>query len=130
MEAVELSHARANLAFFMAKVSVSVSLKDQRAKNDCYRHRIPRGLVHELPFRALYCGRELGNSRARSGLVGNPFNEEERARCKAAYLGRGHAHLSASGQMGIIDGTEIQVRRPAAGPKNREKDFAGVMSSW
>nr|WP_252981058.1 transposase [Streptomyces chartreusis] len=34
-------------------------------------------------------------------------------------------HLGASGQAGIIDGTEIRVRRPAAGRKDREKFISG-----
>ncbi|MGW1642662.1 transposase family protein [Streptomyces lavendulae] len=34
-------------------------------------------------------------------------------------------HLGASGQTGIIDGTEIRVRRPAAGRKDREKFVSG-----
>ncbi len=34
-------------------------------------------------------------------------------------------HLGASGQTGIIDGTEIRVRRPAAGHKDREKFISG-----
>lgn len=34
-------------------------------------------------------------------------------------------HLGASGQTGIIDGTEIRVRRPAVGRKNREKFISG-----
>ncbi|MCX5388498.1 transposase [Streptomyces sp. NBC_00094] len=34
-------------------------------------------------------------------------------------------YLGASGQTGIIDGTEIRVRRPAAGRKNREKFISG-----
>ncbi|MGW3681495.1 transposase family protein, partial [Streptomyces prasinus] len=34
-------------------------------------------------------------------------------------------HLGASGQTGIIDGTEIRVRRPAAGRKDREKFISG-----
>ncbi|MFE2140504.1 transposase family protein [Streptomyces sp. NPDC059456] len=34
-------------------------------------------------------------------------------------------HLGASGQTGIIDGTEIRVRRPAAGRKDREKFIPG-----
>jgi hypothetical protein len=34
-------------------------------------------------------------------------------------------HLRASGQTGIIDGTEIRVRRPAAGRKDREKFISG-----
>ncbi|MEJ8673019.1 transposase family protein [Streptomyces sp. MS1.AVA.1] len=34
-------------------------------------------------------------------------------------------HLGASGQTGMIDGTEIRVRRPAAGRKNRDKFVSG-----
>lgn len=34
-------------------------------------------------------------------------------------------HLGSSGQTGIIDGTEIRVRRPAAGRKDREKFISG-----
>ncbi len=34
-------------------------------------------------------------------------------------------HLGAGGQTGIIDGTEIRVRRPAAGRKDREKFISG-----
>ncbi|MEK8142393.1 transposase family protein [Streptomyces sp. M10(2022)] len=34
-------------------------------------------------------------------------------------------HLGASGQTGTIDGTEIRVRRPAAGRKDREKFISG-----
>ncbi|MFF3336242.1 transposase family protein [Streptomyces sp. NPDC002888] len=34
-------------------------------------------------------------------------------------------HLGASGRTGIIDGTEIRVRRPAAGRKDREKFISG-----
>ncbi|MER6196036.1 transposase family protein [Streptomyces sp. NPDC001586] len=34
-------------------------------------------------------------------------------------------HLGASGQTGIIDGTEIRVRRPAVGRKDREKFISG-----
>lgn len=34
-------------------------------------------------------------------------------------------HLGASGHTGIIDGTEIQVRRPAAGRRDREKFISG-----
>ncbi|MBP2056543.1 hypothetical protein J2Z21_009562 [Streptomyces griseochromogenes] len=33
--------------------------------------------------------------------------------------------LGASGQTGIIDGTEISVRRPAAGRKGRNKFVSG-----
>ncbi|MGF0175930.1 transposase family protein [Streptomyces sp. Marseille-Q5077] len=34
-------------------------------------------------------------------------------------------HLGADGQTGIIDGTEIRVRRPAAGRKDRDKCVSG-----
>lgn len=34
-------------------------------------------------------------------------------------------HLGSSGQTGIIDGTEIRVRRPAAGRKDRDKYISG-----
>ncbi|MFJ8148748.1 transposase family protein [Streptomyces sp. NPDC096048] len=34
-------------------------------------------------------------------------------------------HLGASGSTGIIDGIEIQVRRPAAGRKDRDKFISG-----
>ncbi|WP_234442361.1 transposase [Streptomyces sp. NRRL S-1448] len=34
-------------------------------------------------------------------------------------------HLATSGQTGIIDGTEVRVRRPAAGRKDREKFISG-----
>ncbi|MGF0175964.1 transposase family protein [Streptomyces sp. Marseille-Q5077] len=44
--------------------------------------------------------------------------------------GSGHAgtpreHLGAAGRAGIIDGTEIRVRRPAAGRKDRDKCVSG-----
>ncbi|MFJ3229350.1 transposase family protein [Streptomyces sp. NPDC086783] len=35
------------------------------------------------------------------------------------------AHISASGKTGIIDGTEIRVRRPAAGRKDRDTFNSG-----
>ncbi|MFH8804260.1 transposase family protein [Streptomyces sp. NPDC017936] len=34
-------------------------------------------------------------------------------------------HLGAGGKAGIIDGTEIRVRRPAAGRKDRDKFISG-----
>jgi hypothetical protein len=34
-------------------------------------------------------------------------------------------HLGASGTAGIVDGTEIRVRRPAAGRKDRDKFISG-----
>ncbi|MEU6980741.1 transposase family protein [Streptomyces sp. NPDC046371] len=34
-------------------------------------------------------------------------------------------HLGSSGRTGIVDGTEIRVRRPAAGRKDREKFISG-----
>jgi hypothetical protein len=35
-------------------------------------------------------------------------------------------HLGASGKTGIIDGTEIRVRRPAVGRKDRDKFVSGT----
>ncbi|MFD3572263.1 transposase family protein [Streptomyces sp. NPDC058667] len=40
-------------------------------------------------------------------------------------LGEVIDHLGASGQTGIIDGTEIRVRRPAAGRKDRDRFISG-----
>ncbi|MFE5550324.1 transposase family protein [Streptomyces sp. NPDC056534] len=40
-------------------------------------------------------------------------------------LGEVIGHLGASGQTGIIDGTEIRVRRPAAGCKDRDRFISG-----
>jgi hypothetical protein len=37
-------------------------------------------------------------------------------------------HLGASGRTGIVDGTEIRVRRPAAGRKDRDKFISGKSS--
>ncbi|CAM5669438.1 hypothetical protein STANM337S_07056 [Streptomyces tanashiensis] len=34
-------------------------------------------------------------------------------------------HLGASGKTGIVDGTEVRVRRPAAGRKDRDKFISG-----
>ncbi|MEO3853257.1 transposase family protein, partial [Streptomyces sp. B8F3] len=34
-------------------------------------------------------------------------------------------HLGASGKAGIVDGTEIRVRRPAVGHKDRDKFISG-----
>ncbi|NED06396.1 transposase family protein, partial [Streptomyces sp. SID6648] len=35
------------------------------------------------------------------------------------------AHLGASGKTGIIDGTEIRVRRPAVGRRDRDRFISG-----
>ncbi|WP_240502993.1 transposase [Streptomyces prasinopilosus] len=35
-------------------------------------------------------------------------------------------HLGASGKPGIIDGTEVRVRRPAAGHKDRDRFISGM----
>jgi hypothetical protein len=40
-------------------------------------------------------------------------------------LGEVVDHLGASGKTGIIDGTEIRVRRPAAGRKDRNRFISG-----
>ncbi|GHE74636.1 transposase family protein [Streptomyces cellulosae] len=46
-------------------------------------------------------------------------------RSAAADPRRGHHHLGTDGKTGIIDGTEIRVRRPAAGRKDRDKFISG-----
>jgi len=43
----------------------------------------------------------------------------------AADAGEVVDHLGASGKNGIIDGTEIRVRRPAAGRKDRDRFISG-----
>ncbi|MFD4322704.1 transposase family protein [Streptomyces sp. NPDC058548] len=48
-----------------------------------------------------------------------------RPRRAAADPGRVVDHLGASGQTGIVDGTEIRVRRPAAGRKDRDRSISG-----
>ncbi|MFI1922512.1 transposase family protein [Streptomyces sp. NPDC020377] len=47
-----------------------------------------------------------------------------RRRHSAAYPGR-HDHLGANGQTAIIDGTEIRVRRPAVGRRDRDEFISG-----
>ncbi|MEU9706219.1 transposase family protein [Streptomyces sp. NPDC047981] len=50
----------------------------------------------------------------------------DQPRRPAADTGRSHIdHLGASGQTGIVDGTEIRVRRPAAGRKDRDTFISG-----
>ncbi|MGW2571483.1 hypothetical protein [Streptomyces sp. NPDC001537] len=44
---------------------------------------------------------------------------------RARTLGEVVDHLGASGTSGFIDGTEIRVRRPAAGRKDRNKFGSG-----
>ncbi|MFD8060954.1 hypothetical protein ACFXA0_20410 [Streptomyces cyaneofuscatus] len=43
----------------------------------------------------------------------------------AANPRRGYGHLGETGRTGIIDGTEIRVRRPAAGRKDRDRFISG-----
>ncbi|WP_234436714.1 transposase family protein [Streptomyces sp. NRRL F-7442] len=45
--------------------------------------------------------------------------------CAAADLDEVVDHLGADGKTGIIDGTEIRVRRPAARHKDRDKFISG-----
>ncbi|WP_328980496.1 transposase family protein [Streptomyces canus] len=42
-----------------------------------------------------------------------------------AHLAEVVDHLGASGRSGVMDGTEIRVRRPALGRKDREKFISG-----
>ncbi|WP_326741085.1 transposase family protein [Streptomyces cyaneofuscatus] len=71
------------------------------------------GPLHHHP------GRRRGAAPARRArLHGQP-------RCAAANLADVVDHLGASGTADIIDGTEIRVRRPAAGRKDRDKFISG-----
>nr|WP_252981060.1 transposase family protein [Streptomyces chartreusis] len=47
------------------------------------------------------------------------------ARPRKRAVGDVVSHLGASGKTGIIDGTEIRVRRPAVGRKDRDKFISG-----
>ncbi|WP_237296954.1 transposase family protein [Streptomyces sp. 3211] len=64
-------------------------------------------------------GHRRGAALARSPRL------HHRARRQAQTLAEVTDHLGASGQTGIIDGTEIRVRRPAVGCKDREEFISG-----
>ncbi|MEU2510280.1 transposase family protein [Streptomyces sp. NPDC007863] len=60
--------------------------------------------------------RAIGEIRPLLAERGCTISPGVRLRTPAEVIG----HLGASGQTGIIDGTEIRVRRPAAGRKDRD----------
>src|SRR4051812_23120356 len=65
--------------------------------------------------------RAIGEVRPLLAMRGCTVASDVRLRTLAEVID----HLGASGQTGIIDGTEIRVRRPAAGRKDREKFISG-----
>ncbi|MFI9833733.1 transposase family protein [Streptomyces sp. NPDC051913] len=65
--------------------------------------------------------RAIGEIRPLLAMRGCTVAPDVRLRTLAEVID----HLGASGQTGIIDGTEIRVRRPAAGRKDREKFISG-----
>ncbi|MBK3567376.1 transposase [Streptomyces sp. MBT62] len=65
--------------------------------------------------------RAIGEVRPLLAMRGCTVTPDIRLRTLAEVVD----HLGASGQPGIIDGTEIRVRRPAAGRKDREKFISG-----
>nr|WP_260611315.1 transposase [Streptomyces sp. WAC04770] len=65
--------------------------------------------------------RAVGEVRPLLAERGCTVSPDVRLRTLADVVG----HLGASGTTGIIDGTEIRVRRPAAGRKDRDKFISG-----
>lgn len=65
--------------------------------------------------------RAVGGVRPLLAERGCTVNPDVRLRTLADVV----EHLGASGTAGIIDGTEIRVRRPAAGRKDRDKFISG-----
>ncbi|MFJ5788243.1 transposase family protein [Streptomyces hydrogenans] len=65
--------------------------------------------------------RAIGEIRPLLAERGCTISPGVRLRTPAEVIG----HLGASGQTGIIDGTEIRVRRPAAGRKDRDTFISG-----
>ncbi|MEU3400827.1 transposase family protein [Streptomyces filamentosus] len=65
--------------------------------------------------------RAIGEIRPLLAERGCTISPGVRLRTLAEVIG----HLGASGQTGIIDGTEIRVRRPAAGRKDRDTFISG-----
>ncbi|MFC8807744.1 DUF998 domain-containing protein [Streptomyces anthocyanicus] len=65
--------------------------------------------------------RTIGEVRPLLAERGYPVSPDVRLRSLADVVD----HLGASGSTGIIDGTEIRVRRPAAGRKDRDKFISG-----
>ncbi|WP_329347745.1 transposase [Streptomyces sp. NBC_01261] len=65
--------------------------------------------------------RAIGDTRPLPSMRGCTVAPDVRLRTLAEVID----DLGAGGQTGIIDGTEIRVRRPAAGRKDREKFVSG-----
>ncbi|MFF6787499.1 transposase family protein [Streptomyces filamentosus] len=65
--------------------------------------------------------RAIGEIRSLLAERGCTISPGVRLRTLAEVIG----HLGASGQTGITDGTEIRVRRPAAGRKDRDTFISG-----
>ncbi|MFC9056746.1 transposase family protein [Streptomyces sp. NPDC057074] len=65
--------------------------------------------------------RAIGEVRPQLAQLGCTIAAGVRLRTLAKVL----EHLGSSGRTGIVDGTEIRVRRPAAGRKDREKFISG-----
>ncbi|MGW8953964.1 transposase family protein [Streptomyces sp. NPDC055709] len=79
------------------------------------------GVTHDVL--ACWCGidrstitRAIGEVRPRLAERGCTISSDVRLRPLAEVVD----HLGASGTPGIVDGTEIRVRRPAAGRKNKQ----------
>ncbi|WP_229852048.1 transposase [Streptomyces roseolus] len=84
------------------------------------------GVTHDVP--ACWFGadrstiaRAVGGTRPLPAERGCTVSPGVRLRTPAEVIDR----LGASGQTGIIDGTEIRVRRPAAGRKDRDTFLSG-----
>ena len=87
-------------------------------------------LRHGPPHDVLACGfgadrstitRAIGAVRPLLAERGCTVSPDVRLRSLAEVID----HLGSSGTTGIVDGTEIRVRRPAAGSKDRDKFISG-----
>ncbi|WP_258050171.1 transposase family protein [Streptomyces finlayi] len=65
--------------------------------------------------------RAVGEVRPLLAERGCTISPDVRLRTRADFVD----HLGAIGKTGIIDGTEIRVRRPAVGSKDRDKFISG-----
>ncbi|WP_328863237.1 transposase family protein [Streptomyces sp. NBC_00306] len=84
------------------------------------------GVTHDVP--ACWCGadrstitRAIGEVRPLLAERGCIVSPDVRLRSLAEVVD----HLGASGKTGIVDGTEVRVRRPAVGRKDRDKFISG-----
>lgn len=73
------------------------------------------GVDHSIVTRA------IGEVRPLLAERGCTISLDVRLRTLAEVIG----HLGETGKTGIIDGTEIRVRRPAVGRKDRDKSISG-----